>query len=213
MPSRWAKTGTRASSCTRPTRFCRRAAQLRQYCRPARPASCQPRRGRCWGQVARCQGQAPPRPARAKNRHEWLVPNVQFRTAAQNDRITGFQAQGSRISRHIGAALVNHTGNAQRHPHAGNIEAGGYLPVGKHCPNRIRQGNNSFNRPRNAFQPRFVQHDAVKARRPDILLFSFGQVVPVGVDNFSRRRPQLIGGRNFWVPLLPCVLSTVLTKR
>ena len=97
-------------------------------------------------------------------------------------------AQGSRISRHIGAALVNHTGNAQRTAR-GNIEAEGTCQLA--ALSQPDQAGNSFNRPRMPFQPRFVQHDAVMRAAPTSC-FSAGQVVPVGVDNFAL--PQLIGG-------------------
>ena len=46
----------------------------------------------------------------------------------------------------------------------------------------------------NGFQARCVQHDAVKARRANVLFFGFGQIVPIGLNNVTGCGTQFIGG-------------------
>ena len=118
---------------------------------------------------------------------------LNFRRAAQNHRIAGFQTQCRRIGRHIGAAFINHPDNPQRHAQAGNIKPAIDLPLRHALPDRIVQRDNRFQCLGNALKTRLIKHDAVEPRRPDILRFGQFHILAIGGENIGGIGAQFIG--------------------
>jgi len=75
-----------------------------------------------------------------------------FRSAAQNDRIAGFEAQGGGVHRDIGARLVDDADDAQGNPHPSHQQTVGAAPHGRYPAHRIGQGRNFPKPPGHGFQ-------------------------------------------------------------
>ena len=87
-----------------------------------------------------------------------------FRTAPQDHRVSGLQAQCTRIRRHVRAAFIDHTDHAQRGAHAANVQARGTVPFFHYLAHRVILSGHGPQPVAHAFDPIFVQHQAVHHR-------------------------------------------------
>ena len=87
-----------------------------------------------------------------------------FRTAAQDDGVTGPQGQSGGVRRDIGAALIDDGDDADRRADAGYIEAVGPGPAGDFGADRIRDGGDGLQSLGHGLDPRGVQRKSVQFR-------------------------------------------------
>ena len=84
--------------------------------------------------------------------------------AAQDHRITGFQAQRGNIHRHIRACFINHTDHTERHTAALKAQTTFQHTAVDHFPDRIRQLTHLTHVRSNTFQACLRQQQAIKHR-------------------------------------------------
>jgi hypothetical protein len=72
------------------------------------------------------------------------------RSAAQDDRIARFEAEGAGVGRDIGAAFIDHADDAQGRADALYPEPVGAIPFGNDVPDRVGQGGNGADAVRDA---------------------------------------------------------------
>ena len=117
-----------------------------------------------------------------------------FRSTAQNDGISRFQAQGPRIRRDIRAAFINHPDYAKRRAHTTDMKARGLIPFCNHLTHRIGL-------PRNGAQPLChggdaicVQHKTVHHGICQALFTAKVQILGIFGNNMIRRSNHCVGG-------------------
>ena len=62
-----------------------------------------------------------------------------FAPSAQDRGVPGFERQDRRIHRHIGAGLINHAHNPERHSHLPYAQAVGTNPIGQDFTHGVGQ--------------------------------------------------------------------------
>ncbi len=140
MPSRCAKTGTRASVCTRSTRL-RPPRGMTTSRLPARPFSISPTAARSATGTSWMASSGRPAALRPSTRQAWMACD-EFSESEPPRRITavaGLEAQRAGIGRHIGPAFVDHTDDTQRRAHAFDVQAVGAVPGGGHFAHGVFQ--------------------------------------------------------------------------
>ena len=149
MPSRWAKTGTRASSCTRSTSVLPPRGTITSIV-PSRPRSISPTAARS---VVGTSWIASARQARgAQALDEAGVDRARrahaVRAAAEDHRVARLEAERAGIGGDVGPALEDDADDAERRAHARNLQAVGHGPFGDRRADRIGQGGDGAERRR-----------------------------------------------------------------
>ena len=132
-------------------------------------------------------------------------PSGDFGTAAQDRGIAGLEAQRAGIRRHIGAALIDHADDAERHAHALDAHAIGPPPRRQDGADRIFELADDIEAVRHGLDPRRIEGQTVEEGCRRAGGFGLGQVLPIGRKDCGLRaadrlghggeRPVLLGGR------------------
>ncbi len=167
MPSRWAKTGTRASACTRATRLLPPRGTITSIA-PSRPAQHGPHGGAVAGgnELDARLGQA-----------RFLEPGGEagmdqprgmktLRAGAQNGGVAGLEAKPAGVGGDIGPAFENHPDHAERRRDALDAQAVGALERLQQPADGIRQVGDLFKTAGDGGDALVVEHQAVEQRRP-----------------------------------------------
>ena len=108
---------------------CRRAARSRRWRRRARRASCRPRRGRRCRRSGSPLRRAPPGADRRRAPHGWRgSSSAPSEPPRRITALPDFRQSAAGIGGHIGAALIDHADDAERHAHALDDQAVGPRP-------------------------------------------------------------------------------------
>ena len=118
-----------------------------------------------------------------------------FRTAAQDRRIAGFEAERSRIGRDVRAALVDHADDAERRRHALDQKAVRPIETGQHAAHGIREFGDLLEAPGRGLDPLVVEGEPVEGGRRQVALAGFGEVAGIGVEDRGFRMADRHGGR------------------
>ena len=113
-----------------------------------------------------------------------------FRTAAQDRRVTGFQAQPTGVGGDVGAALVNDADDAERRAHALDGDAVRAVPGGDRCADRIGECGNFLEPARDGVDAGGVEHQAIEERPGRAAITGGGKVEGVGGENIGRAGAQ-----------------------
>ena len=122
-----------------------------------------------------------------------LVGMPAFRTAAQNDGIAGFQAEGARIGRHVGAALVDDADDAERHAHALDPEAVRPLPLRHRGADRIGEPDDVFDAQCHRLDALLIETQAIEQRTAEFCRARRGHIPFVRCEDFPAVRPKSPG--------------------
>jgi len=123
-----------------------------------------------------------------------------FRSAAQNDRVAGFEAQSGGVHRDIRARFVNDADDAQGNPHPPHQQTIGASPHGRHFPDGVGQSRD-FPKPpghgcqSGVFHGQTVDHGGRKSLFPrggHIPLIRGQNPVPVAKKFFGHARQDFI---------------------
>ena len=187
MPSRCAKTGTRASSCTRATRLLPPRGTITSIL-PSRPRSISPtasrsRIGTSWIASSGKLRDAQPLRQRGMDRARRAM---RIRAAAQDRGVAGLQAQRAGIGGDIRAAFVDDADDANRRAHALDGHAVRPLPFVEHVADRIVQLGDDFEAFGHRRDALPVERQAVEEGAGDAGGLGFGDVVLVGGQDFAR---------------------------
>ena len=188
MPSRCAKTGTRASSCTRATRLLPPRGTITSML-PSSPASISPtaarsRVGTSW--IASSGRPAARSPSRQRGMNGARRAEA-IRAAAQDRRIAGLEAERAGIGGDVRAALVDDADDAERHAHALDGHAVRALPSLQHRADRIVE-RATTSRPSAIASTRLPSSvEAVEEGGGRAGGLGFGDVVRVGGEDFALR--------------------------
>ena len=97
-----------------------------------------------------------------------------LRPAAQDCRISRFEAQRRCISRNVRAALVNDSDHAERYAYPSYRQAVGPLPFGEDLTQRIRQPGDGLHGGSHCLDSSLIKHQAIEhcAAQPPLLGFA-----------------------------------------
>ena len=140
MPSRWAKTGTRASFCTRSTRLLPPRGMMTSRL-PRKPFQHLADGGAVGGRhqldgVFRQVGGLQPLDQAGMDGGGGIE---RIRAAAQDHRIAGLEAERAGIRRHVRPALIDDADDAERRAHALDMQAVRPVPCGDDVADRIAE--------------------------------------------------------------------------
>jgi hypothetical protein len=105
--------------------------------------------------------------------------------AAQNGSVTGFQAQGGDIHRHVWTGFINHADNAERHAATLQTQTAVEQPTVNHLPYRVGQIADLTNIVGDAFQAR-----RVSARRSSIASLTVATRFQLNLARWRAKSPR-----------------------
>ena len=121
------------------------------------------------------------------------------RAAAQDHGVARLEAQTARIRGHVRPAFVDDADDAQRHPHARNVEPVWPRPVRNHGADRIGQVGDFLQTLGHGLDALGIQRQAIDERRRPAGRLRRRQILRVGIDDLidrpaqeSRRRAQRV---------------------
>ncbi|MNL31315.1 hypothetical protein D3C87_1530960 [compost metagenome] len=115
-----------------------------------------------------------------------------IRSAAQDHRIAGFQAQCAGVSRHIGTAFINHADDAERRADTLDIQSVRTIPGGNHLSDRILEFGDLAQRLRHSGNTLFRQCQAIDEGWQQALAFHLLQVFGICRKNPGHGRDDRI---------------------
>ena len=177
-PSRWANTGTRASSCTRATRLLPPRGTITSRL-PPRPFSISPTAARSRVGTREIAASGRPAARRPSTRHSWIEAGRQetVRAAAQDRGIAGLETKRAGVGRDIGPALVDHADDAERRRDALDLEAVRAFEGRENAADRIGQSGDLL-------EPLGHRLDALGIERQPV---ESGRVAPCAVASATSR--------------------------
>ena len=108
-----------------------------------------------------------------------------FFSAAQDDGIAAFHAEGGRVGCHVRSRLIDEKHHAQRHADFANLEAvGTNLPLHDFA-HRVGQQDDLFQCPRDLFDPANRQFESVNGRGIESIARRGGDVAGIRVENVA----------------------------
>ena len=119
---------------------------------------------------------------------------ITFRAAAQDHRISGFQAQRGCVGRHVRAAFINHANHAQRSAHTLDMQPAGPVPFADDGAHGIVLRGNRAQTVHDVRNPPFIQRQPVHHRRGQPLVAAKFQIAGIGRQDIRAPRPDGIGG-------------------
>ena len=108
---------------------------------------------------------------------------LRIRTAAQDNGIARLQAQSAGIRRHVWAAFVYHTDDAERRAHALDLQPIRTIPGGDDFAYRIGQRRHRTDAFGNTGDPCIVEGQPVHEGSGKACTFRRGQIFPVGGED------------------------------
>ena len=102
------------------------------------------------------------------------------RSAAQDHRVAGLQAKRAGVGRDIGAALVDHADDAERHPHPFDAHAVGAPPRRHDGADRVFEFADRFESRRHSLDARWTQREPVHKGGAGARGLCLGDVLLVG---------------------------------
>ena len=138
MPSRWAKTGTRASACTRPTSPLPprgTITSMNSVIVSIAPTAARSVVGTSWIAASGSPAAFSPGDEAGVDR---LRRAQALRAAAQDRRVPGLQAERAGVGGDVRPALEDHPDHPERRPHPPDVQARRPVPFGDHLPDRDR---------------------------------------------------------------------------
>ena len=118
-----------------------------------------------------------------------------FRTPAQQAGIAGHQAQGSGIGRHARPAFIDDADDAQRHPHALELQAIGLAPARDHRAHRICKAGNRRDTAGNRRDTAGIQRQPIDQCRRHSGRFCRRHIGGIGAEQLFTAGPDRIGRR------------------
>ena len=116
---------------------------------------------------------------------------IRQRTAAQNAGVAGADADTRGIGRHVGARLIDHSDQAQRHAHAGEVHAACKHAVVEHAADRIGQLGKLLQAGGHALDALGRQQQAIEEPRRGARIARGGHIELVGgndgIDTVAQR--------------------------
>ena len=137
MPSRWAKTGTRASACTRPTSPLPPRGTITSMSPvivSISPTAARSVVGTSW--IAASGSPAAARPCDEPG-VDRLRRAQALGAAAQDRGVAGLQAERAGVGGDVRPALEDHADDAERRAHPADVQPRGPVPLGDHLPDRV----------------------------------------------------------------------------
>ncbi len=127
------------------------------------------------------------------------------RSAAQHHGVAALEAERARVRRHVRPALVDDADDAERRRDPLDHEAVGAREGREHAADRIGQGGDLLEAPRDRFDAGLVERETVEKGRRQSLSLAVGEIARVGGENVGRsfaqsprgglERPVLLLGR------------------
>ncbi|CDO34629.1 hypothetical protein SPHV1_170064 [Novosphingobium sp. KN65.2] len=111
-------------------------------------------------------------------------------TATQQHGIAGAQAQGRGVGRHVGAAFIDDSDQADRDAYAAELQAVGPLGLLDHLPDGIGQGSDLVHGIGDTCKARRIEPQAIEHRTGQALGFTGCDVERIGFQNWRFRFPQ-----------------------
>ena len=116
-----------------------------------------------------------------------------LRTATQDHRIAGLQAQRAGVRRHVRTALVDDADDAERHAHALDHQAVGPGPLRSDAAERIRQCGDVLQALCHRLDALVVEFQAIEHRVGQAARTRRVHVLAVGFEDLGTTGPQLCG--------------------
>ena len=193
MPSRWAKTGTRASACTRPTSPLPprgTITSMNSVIVSIAPTAARSVVGTSW--IAASGSPAAFSPA---TRPAWIAC-AERRLSEPPRRIAAFpafrqSAPASAVT--FGPALEDHADHPERRPHPPDVQPRGPVPLGDHLPDGSGWSAMARSPSTIACTRAFVEPQPVEHRRRQAARGGVGHVVGVGREQRRAVRPDRVG--------------------
>jgi hypothetical protein len=106
------------------------------------------------------------------------------RSAAQDDRIARFEAEGAGVGRDIGAAFIDHADDAQGRADALYPQPVGAIPFGNDVPDRVGQGGNGADAVRDRIDAAVIELQPVDEGGRHVACERGFDIERIGVENF-----------------------------
>ncbi len=121
---------------------------------------------------------------------------IALAAAAKDHRVARLQTKRTGIGRDVGTALTNDADDAERHPHALDLQTVRPGPAGNDAADGIRQSDDVLDASRHGLDALLVQYQAVEQRRGNAALFGLLDIGSIGGQQVSATLANR-GGRSF----------------